>query len=368
MSQELIEALSAWSFDPEFSSLLIADGKYGVLGGYATLCTLCSVPNAEFLEQFFGLVCNCIVHTETGAFTLATLDATGALARMFSASLFLRPVDPTAAVAITLFTKNVGRLSADVRFVRKSFAADRPSGEALRRAALEGVLALARGGKGRPSDAVVTALGELAQQAEVSNNPTIADVRAMCRGCSKEAAAGVKLLKCAGCKQASYCGKECQKMDWKTHKHLCQGSLGPAPLDTSRVEKETKIKNNLSMSFVQSHVLRIRDELRRVAQASQASGGRAAAVTLLDLAVVVDFLGGAARGEFRVVLYADVKRRKGLPDWFYAGTEVYEANVAGFLTHADAVRPLMPRMLLFYATMHSQALILLTTNCCMWFC
>lgn len=29
-------------------------------------------------------------------------------------------------------------------------------------------------------------------------------------------------LKCAGCKAVSYCGRECQKGDWKAHKVLCK--------------------------------------------------------------------------------------------------------------------------------------------------
>ncbi|KAF9075576.1 hypothetical protein BDP27DRAFT_1315301 [Rhodocollybia butyracea] len=33
---------------------------------------------------------------------------------------------------------------------------------------------------------------------------------------------GVSLRKCSSCKEFGYCGAECQKLDWKEHKHLCK--------------------------------------------------------------------------------------------------------------------------------------------------
>ncbi|KAH8833248.1 hypothetical protein DL96DRAFT_717367 [Flagelloscypha sp. PMI_526] len=43
-----------------------------------------------------------------------------------------------------------------------------------------------------------------------------------CATCGKGASEmGGKLLKCAKCKAVSYCGKECQKKDWKVHKNQC---------------------------------------------------------------------------------------------------------------------------------------------------
>ncbi|KAJ7760073.1 hypothetical protein DFH07DRAFT_816803 [Mycena maculata] len=40
-------------------------------------------------------------------------------------------------------------------------------------------------------------------------------------GCGKHAD-----LICSGCKTARYCGAECQKKDWKTHKKDCKSSSG----------------------------------------------------------------------------------------------------------------------------------------------
>jgi len=32
-------------------------------------------------------------------------------------------------------------------------------------------------------------------------------------------------MRCAGCKQVNYCGKECQRKDWKSHKSVCGKSV-----------------------------------------------------------------------------------------------------------------------------------------------
>lgn len=44
-----------------------------------------------------------------------------------------------------------------------------------------------------------------------------------CETCGKAAAdlIGTGLLKCAQCKSVFYCGKECQKSNWRSHKKLC---------------------------------------------------------------------------------------------------------------------------------------------------
>ena len=53
---------------------------------------------------------------------------------------------------------------------------------------------------------------------------------AMCAGCGERLdGRGKKLLACARCKNAIYCGKDCQKKAWKTHKKYCR-----APGDASR--------------------------------------------------------------------------------------------------------------------------------------
>ena len=45
----------------------------------------------------------------------------------------------------------------------------------------------------------------------------------LCVGCEKNEKELKTILKaCTGCKKAKYCGKECQKQDWKRHKGVCK--------------------------------------------------------------------------------------------------------------------------------------------------
>ena len=47
-----------------------------------------------------------------------------------------------------------------------------------------------------------------------------------CWTCGKQASLpGVKLMSCVKCKQATYCSKDCQKLDWREHKKLCAASI-----------------------------------------------------------------------------------------------------------------------------------------------
>jgi len=64
-----------------------------------------------------------------------------------------------------------------------------------------------------------------------------------CSHCGKEGVA----LKCSRCKQASYCGAECQKSAWPVHKKTCEKPLPPnagvaagAPLPLSEVFERVK--------------------------------------------------------------------------------------------------------------------------------
>ncbi|KAG9943228.1 hypothetical protein KCU85_g8825, partial [Aureobasidium melanogenum] len=43
-----------------------------------------------------------------------------------------------------------------------------------------------------------------------------------CANCASVAPAGSPYQRCAGCKQAFYCSKDCQKTHWKQHKAFCR--------------------------------------------------------------------------------------------------------------------------------------------------
>jgi len=44
----------------------------------------------------------------------------------------------------------------------------------------------------------------------------------MCAKCHKYGGKDGKLKKCSGCNAIFYCSPECQKLDWKRHKHECK--------------------------------------------------------------------------------------------------------------------------------------------------
>ena len=51
----------------------------------------------------------------------------------------------------------------------------------------------------------------------------MADESPACANCKKTATAAnlASLKACAKCKTTQYCGRDCQKADWKTHKKVC---------------------------------------------------------------------------------------------------------------------------------------------------
>ena len=54
--------------------------------------------------------------------------------------------------------------------------------------------------------------------------PVMAASAVRCAHCGKQ---GVGFKRCSRCKQACYCGAECQNADWKRHKKKC---APPVPL------------------------------------------------------------------------------------------------------------------------------------------
>ena len=55
-------------------------------------------------------------------------------------------------------------------------------------------------------------------------NTTAAAVADVCANCGKKEGEGnnIKLKRCVACKQAQYCGSQCQKEHWKKHKKECR--------------------------------------------------------------------------------------------------------------------------------------------------
>jgi hypothetical protein len=62
-----------------------------------------------------------------------------------------------------------------------------------------------------------------------------------CSICSKEAE-----LKCSNCKQCYYCSRNCQKVDWKTHKIFCRESelLTKRELEADKLELKVRVDDS----------------------------------------------------------------------------------------------------------------------------
>ncbi|KAG8923201.1 hypothetical protein FRC02_011292 [Tulasnella sp. 418] len=86
--------------------------------------------------------------------------------------------------------------------------------------------------------------------------PKKADVLT-CMRCAKEAGRdGASIRRCGRCNRATYCGKECQTMDWPTHKIECRQIVQEMELlrladqlraDGANLPINFKIPTNLSL-------------------------------------------------------------------------------------------------------------------------
>jgi len=108
------------------------------------------------------------------------------------------------------------------------------------------------------SKKVVGYLQTISKMAEIVNDSTTfastfdekGKRRMMCRHCNKaedDPNFQLSLKSCAGCKQAFYCSRECQKKDWKAHKRNCKtlplsdtkASGPPAGIASNFIHKNT---------------------------------------------------------------------------------------------------------------------------------
>jgi hypothetical protein len=71
---------------------------------------------------------------------------------------------------------------------------------------------------------------------------TLPDNAQRCNGCQKETKAKA-LSNCSSCGKVRYCGKECQKADWKRHKERCKLSLEKKKEEVERQRIQRMIEN-----------------------------------------------------------------------------------------------------------------------------
>ncbi|KAJ4366120.1 hypothetical protein N0V83_007755 [Neocucurbitaria cava] len=69
----------------------------------------------------------------------------------------------------------------------------------------------------------------------------MADETPACANCEKTAAAAnlASLKACAKCKTTQYCGRDCQKADWKTHKKICAKNASEAFVEANAEHSNT---------------------------------------------------------------------------------------------------------------------------------
>jgi hypothetical protein len=77
----------------------------------------------------------------------------------------------------------------------------------------------------------------------VSSAPPTELTAKRCFSCAKELS---KISRCAACAVAIYCGRECQRQDWKRHKIECQTLQNPTAVQTHEVATEIGVASSTS--------------------------------------------------------------------------------------------------------------------------
>jgi len=167
------------------------------------------------------------------------------------------------------------------------------------------------------------------QQKEVP--PSVKEGFRMCRYCDEQSIEFQKSLrKCARCKSAFYCSRECQRADWKSHKPNCQ-------LKSSSDAKANIFTETTVLNFCKANYCAIMKEIVKVSDET----GNSKSDLLLELDFATPASGLAPPSlksppEFKI---ADSKgyfegSRPNEPDWFYKNEDrsCYEANISNLMS------------------------------------
>ena len=103
-------------------------------------------------------------------------------------------------------------LTGQFNFIEKEFKAGQPCGDMVRK-----ILA-GKEGHSTPDRKVLNFLRTLSQMADKTQL-----VEPRCHFC--KTTKSEQLLHCSQCRTTSYCSKECQRNDWKSHREYCQEPL-----------------------------------------------------------------------------------------------------------------------------------------------
>jgi hypothetical protein len=207
-----------------------------------------------------------------------TVEKTGLLGQLIRCI----PVDPECSAEI------VTSLQSCLQLVKKKLKSGTPTGDIL-----DAVIA---GKDGPISEKVKADLAKLQTLARLSNGNK--DHVRICRHCGKIEAHmdSALLMKCQRCKVTYYCSKECQVVDWKSHKKMCNSAL---EVNGNASRSTIKTSDTTMRAFVQSNYFNIVKEVYKKTQEYN--------VPKRELLLEIDFCGDspALRNEFKVSLTSD---------------------------------------------------------------
>lgn len=130
----------------------------------------------------------------------------------------------------------------------------------------------------------------------------------ICRPCSKNGDSEAPLFRCAQCLLTYYCSKECQRADWKRHKHNCRRR-------TKRERDKVLSLRMATLRFLNRNFKTVFEEIKRKCDRTGLEAS--------DIAVEIDFMPNSHGiipalqnpPVFKIALIQDYKSGQEIPGW-----------------------------------------------------
>jgi len=313
--------------------LAFKKGFFQVLNDFIVACKFPALPCADVAETICLLtsnaLCSCMLNE------MSTWNAEKVFKKLESCGMlmqFIRCSTVPQLHDLHHFPLSVDRFYSELysctMLIKKRFGKGKPCGDVI-----DAILKGEDGHqKNRPK--IIKKLEAIASLAKILQPRTFDEkdskVRSeslkMCRHCNKSdisAEFQMSLMTCSRCKQAFYCSRECQIMDWKIHKSQC----------ATRTKSEEKTFNaslEVASNFVKRYYQNI---MKKIVEVCDKTG-----LTKSDLLLELDFsldangFAPALRDppEFKI---KETRRyfegpRPNLPDWFHKN----ERNIKGSIS------------------------------------